>query len=232
MTTKKSTKKNVVPPVEQPAPVVPVETATGQISSVENPEAESEEEIGKQEPLVLVVTKNEKLAELISACIVQQFSTPIAMIIPDYDPEKSLVEKITDLIATYEHEEVILFDSILPVNRFTMVDIISIYAERIQNSHDYNYNAKTPVLLERSKIVELLEEKPDISDTEFLNAYFLKFHANVLPVVTDWRNDTFTLPIISENPSRKILMDYQPRKRWFYISDTSANAVLKLFSEE
>lgn len=255
MTTKKSTtKKTGVSPVERPTPT---ERVTGQ-PLIENPEEElpenptelapQERELETQElqgdnpepevnsdelynhlPIVLVVTKNEKLAELISTCIVKEFDTPVAMIIPDYDPEKSLVEKITDLIATFEHETVILFDSILPVNRFFMQDVGTIYAER--NKEGWNYNAKTPVVLERSKIVELLEEKTDISDAGFLNAYFRKFHADILPVVTDWRNDTFTLPIVSENPSIKTLFEYQPQKRWFYVSDTSANAVLKFFNE-
>lgn len=181
-------------------------------------------------PIVLVVTKNEQLAELISTCIIKEFDTPVAMIIPDYDPEKNMVEKLTDLISTFENETVILFDSIIPVNKLYMHDIGTIYAERTKEG--WNYNTKTPVLLERSKIVELLEEKPDISDADFLNEYFRKFYPGRLPTVVDWRNDTFTLPIVSDNPSFKILWDYVSRKRWFYVSDVSANAVLKFFHEE
>lgn len=255
MTTKKSTtKKTGVPPVERPAPT---ERVTGQ-PLIENPEEElpenptelalqkgeleiqelqgdnpktevNSDESYKHLPIVLVVTKNEKLAKVISDCIVQQFDITFAAIIPDYDPEKSLVEKITDMISSHENETVILFDSLVPVTPFSLQDVITIYAERTKEG--WNYNAKTPVALERSKIVGLLEENPDISDANFLNAYFRKFHADILPVVTDWRNDTFTLPIVSENPSIKTLFEYQPQKRWFYVSDTSANAVLKFFNE-
>lgn len=251
MTTKKSTKKNVVPPVERPAPdgymggetpdavnpeedipEDPSEPVPQEERPADNPDnaTSPEQTVNPQDaynhlPIVLVVTKNEKLAELISISIDNKFDSPVAAIIPDYDPEKSLVEKITDMISSHENETVILFDSLVPVTPFSLQDVITIYAERTKEG--WNYNAKTPVALERSKIVGLLEENPDISDANFLNAYFRKFHADILPIVTDWRNDTFTLPIVSENPPFKTLFEYQSKKRWFYVSDASVNAVLK-----
>lgn len=252
MTTKKSAKKEVSketdtkisPDNDQSADKSSVIENPGEETKLENPPdekttgeitpdtgASSEPvtepvEVLAQLPIVLVVTKSELLAEAISKNLIELFMHGMHAIIPNFDPGMSLVEKITDLIANYENEVVVVFDSLVPVNVFGMHDL-HIFAERAGD--DWNYNTKTPVVLEREKIVELLEEKPDIPDGAFLNAYFRKFYPDILPTVVDWRNDTFTLPIVSEKPSKATLKEYLSRKRWYYVSDASTNAVLEFF---
>lgn len=179
--------------------------------------------------IFLVVTKSEDLAILAAQAIKKYFTGVIGAIVPSFDDGLSLVEKVTDSISRWENEKIILMDGIVPVNRFTPGDVEAVYG--VRDHHGWNHNVHTPVLLERTKIVELLEESPDVSDQDFIQKYIGKFHEGMLPVITDWKTDTFTLPIVSENPSFETLRSYLPNKRWFYVSDKSEIAVLRFFNE-
>lgn len=257
MTTKKSTtKKTTGEAVEKVSPVVensteqssPAEQApqSGDVdpSTDDNPGEESpitEDQVNESpspiyetnneaiKPIVLVVTKSEKLAEVASRSIAHFFEADVRAIVVNFDPEMNLVEKLADCISTYENETVILFDSIVAVNKFFLQDVGAIYAERSRIGWDYN--AKTPVVLERSRIVDLLESIPDLSGKDFIQSYFETFHGDELPLVTDWRIDTFTLPVVSVNPSHKTLNDLLRFKRWVHVSEASVDAMLDFFSE-
>jgi len=243
MSTKKSNQKKetVSNPVEEKTAELIQETVdlNGDNSNVE-PDVEQlpDREPGKihgtisekvNRVIFLVITKNEDLAILASQAIKKYFTGEIEAIVPNFDDSLSLVDKVTDFISRFENEQFILMDGIVPVNRFTLGDVQAVYG--VRDRHGWNHNVHTPVLLERIKIVELLEEFPDISDQDFIQKYVRKFHGDLLPVITDWKTDTFTLPIVSENPSSETLRSYLPDKRWFYISDKSAIAMLKFFNE-
>ena len=181
-------------------------------------------------PIFLVVTKSEALSVLITKAILKHYTGEISAIVPYFDTEMTLVEKITDFISGSENEKIILMDGIMPVNMFTIGDIEAIYG--VRDRHGWNHNVHAPLLLERTKIVELLEENQNISDHDFIQKYTQKFRGELLPVITDWKTDSFTLPIVSENPSTETLKYYLPRKRWFYVSDKAAKVVLGFFNEE
>lgn len=179
-------------------------------------------------PIVLLIMSNEKLFSFAADRIVEHYDGELAAIPANLGfKDKTLVEKIVDFISTWENEEIILMNGIIPVNKFTRGDVEAVYA--ILSQGKFNYTVHTPVLLERSKIVELLEETPEIDDKDFVPAYIKKFHGDKLPLLMDWKTDTFTLPIVSLQPSHATLTNALSNKRWFWVSDKSMPAVIDFF---
>lgn len=229
MTTKKSAPKKEA--ISKPAEIIAEKELEIPESEVKVPEDEvNVPEVEKELPIVLLIMGNDELHRHAAAEIIEHFQSQIASIPTiKFNGEESLVEKIVDFITTWEYEEIILMDGIIPVNNFTRADVEAIYATRTPNG--WNYAVHAPVLLERSKIVELLEEMPEIADKDFVPAYINKFHADKLPIVMNWMDDTFTLPIVSENPSHKTLNSCLEYKRWFWVSEKSTPAVTKYFAD-
>src|SRR5690554_3550366 len=187
-------------------------------------------EVEKELPIVLLIMGNEELHKIAADKIVKHYKCELSAIPTsiNLNGEESLVEKIVNFISTLENEEIILMDGIIPVNNFTKADVEAIYATRTPNG--WNYAVHAPVLLKRSKIVELLEEMPEIADKDFVPAYINKFHADKLPIIMAWQDDTFTLPIISEKPVAKTLDKYAKTKRWFWVSKKASDEVTRYFS--
>ncbi|ULB35640.1 hypothetical protein [Proteiniphilum propionicum] len=225
MTTKKSAPKKEA--ISKPAEIIAEKEL--QISESEVKVLEDEEVNSK--PIVLLIMGNDKLHRLAADKIVKHYQGELSAIPTsiNLNGEESLVEKIVNFISTWENEEIILMDGIIPVNNFTRADVEAIYATL--SNGKWNYSVHAPVLLERSKIVELLEEMPEIEDKDFVPAYVNKFHADKLPIVMFWGEDTFTLPIVSENPSHKTLNSCLEYKRWFWVSEKSTHAVTKYFAD-
>lgn len=179
-------------------------------------------------PIVLLIMSNEELFSFAADRIVEHYDGELAAIPANLGfKDKTLVEKIVDFISTWENEEIILMNGIIPVNKFTRGDVEAVYA--ILSQGKFNYTAQTPILLHRSKIVELLEEMPEIADKDFIPAYIQKFHSDKLPILLFWKEDTFTLPIVSLQPSHTTLTEGLRNKRWFWVSDKSAPAVIQYF---
>lgn len=222
MSTKKSvTKKKAV---SKPAEI----NAEKKVEIPDNEVKVPEDEEVNSKPIVLLIMGNDKLHRLAADKIVKHYQGELSAIPTSINNGESLVEKIVNFISSWENEEIILMDGIIPVNNFTRADVEAIYAS-IANGN-WNYSVHAPVLLERSKIVELLEEMPEISDKDFVPAYVKKFHADKLPVIMAWQDDTFTLPIISEKPVAKTLDKYAKTKRWFWVSKKASDEVTRYFS--
>lgn len=188
-------------------------------------------EVEKELPIVLLIMGNEELHKIAADKIVKHYQGELFAIPANISliNEESLVEKIVNFISTWENEEIILMDGIIPVNNFTRADVEAKYATL--SNGKWNPSVHAPVLLERSKIVELIENTPEIADKDFIPAYITRFHADKLPIIMFWGEDTFTLPIVSENPSHKTLNSCLEYKRWFWVSEKSTPAVTKYFAE-
>ena len=232
MTTKKSTpKKKAATKTAEIITEKKIEIPESEVKVTVTKNEVNVSEVEKELPIVLLIMSNEELHRLAADKIVKHYKCELSAIPTsiNLNGEESLVEKIVNFISTLENEEIILMDGIIPVNNFTKADVEAIYATRTPNG--WNYAVHTPVLLKRSKIVELLEEKPEIADKDFVPAYINKFHADKLPIVMNWMDDTFTLPIVSENPSHKTLNSCLEYKRWFWVSEKSTHAVTKYFAD-
>ena len=204
-------------------------------------------EYKKHLPIIMLVAHNSKFAEVASKNFVENFNEDIEALVVRYPSEdKSVFDLLLELIADYGTEKIILLDNIISVSPFTMADLevlkaqprVSLNDKTIRVLKDSNlpvtdFRTKTPVVLERSKIVQLIEENQsvDFNEVDFLSVYFNRFFSQFKPILTDWQNDSFTLPVVSEKPSHDVLKAQLQRKRWFAVSAKSLDAVLDFFNE-
>lgn len=77
-----------------------------------------------------------------------------------------------------------------------------------------NFDTHTPVLMDKEEIVSLLESYPEIASGEylFLSIYFALKDEWYHPQWLNWQNDSWLLPLVSQNPDKDIFSKYMNQK--------------------
>lgn len=96
-----------------------------------------------------------------------------------------------------------------------------------------NYGTHTPVLFEKSKLVEMLERFPEAeSGVLFSSLYFNSQAFPAYPVVLDWKTDQFLLPVISQKPDEQKAKELLQRKVFLNNTVSGYSAWLEKFLEQ
>lgn len=96
-----------------------------------------------------------------------------------------------------------------------------------------NYGTHTPVLLEKSKLMEMLERFPEAeSGVLFSSLYFNSQAFPAHPVVLNWKTDQFLLPVISQNPDEQKAKELLRRKVFLNNTVSGHSAWLEKFLEQ
>lgn len=96
-----------------------------------------------------------------------------------------------------------------------------------------NYGTHTPVLFEKSKLVEMLERFPEAeSGVLFSSLYFNSQAFPAYPVVLDWETDQFLLPVISQKPDEQKAKELLQRKVFLNNTVSGYSAWLEKFLEQ
>lgn len=96
-----------------------------------------------------------------------------------------------------------------------------------------NYGTHTPVLFEKSKLVEMLERFPEAeSGVLFSSLYFNSQAFPAHPVVLNWKTDQFLLPVISQNPDEQKAKELLRRKVFLNNTVSGHSAWLEKFLEQ
>lgn len=96
-----------------------------------------------------------------------------------------------------------------------------------------NYGTHTPVLFEKSKLMEMLERFPEAeSGVLFSSLYFNSQAFPVHPVVLNWKTDQFLLPVISQNPDEQKAKELLRRKVFLNNTVSGHSAWLEKFLEQ
>lgn len=96
-----------------------------------------------------------------------------------------------------------------------------------------NYGTHTPVLFEKSKLVEMLERFPEAeSGVLFSSLYFNSQAFPAYPVVLDWKTDQFLLPVISQKPDEQKAKELLQKKVFLNNTVSGHSAWLEKFLEQ
>lgn len=96
-----------------------------------------------------------------------------------------------------------------------------------------NYGTHTPVLFEKSKLMEMLERFPEAeSGVLFSSLYFNSQAFPAHPVVLNWKTDQFLLPVISQNPDEQKAKELLRRKVFLNNTVSGHSAWLEKFLEQ
>ena len=96
-----------------------------------------------------------------------------------------------------------------------------------------NYGTHTPVLYEKSKLMEMLERFPEAESGVLLSSLFINSQAfPALPVVLNWKTDQFLLPVISQNPDEQKAKELLRRKVFLNNTVSGHSAWLEKFLEQ
>lgn len=96
-----------------------------------------------------------------------------------------------------------------------------------------NYGTHTPVLFEKSKLMEMLERFPEAeSGVLFSSLYFNSQAFPAHPVVLNWKTDQFLLPVISQNPDEQKAKELLRRKVFLNNTVSGYSAWLEKFLEQ
>lgn len=96
-----------------------------------------------------------------------------------------------------------------------------------------NYGTHTPVLFEKSKLMEMLERFPEAeSGVLFSSLYFNSQAFPTHPVVLNWKTDQFLLPVISQNPDEQKAKELLRRKVFLNNTVSGHSAWLEKFLEQ
>lgn len=96
-----------------------------------------------------------------------------------------------------------------------------------------NYGTHTPVLFEKSKLMEMLEHFPEAeSGVLFSSLYFNSQAFPAHPVVLNWKTDQFLLPVISQNPDEQKAKELLRRKVFLNNTVSGHSAWLEKFLEQ
>lgn len=96
-----------------------------------------------------------------------------------------------------------------------------------------NYGTHTPVLFEKTKLVEMLDRFPEAeSGVLFSSLYFNSQAFPAHPVVLDWKTDQFLLPVISQKPDEQKAKELLQRKVFLNNTVSGYSSWLEKFLEQ
>ncbi|KAA6342249.1 hypothetical protein EZS27_009979 [termite gut metagenome] len=159
----------------------------------------------------------------------EEVPTVIAHVCTSDNPQVDLMEKLKIAIAAPEVADrfILAADDIFLVSPVTLADIetlkiskwvteksyTGVKAENYKRTSDLLrinlypcYETHLPVVFEKEKWIELLEAYPQLSEGGyfFTSVYFRHFFLDFVPVILDWNEDIYLLPVISARPDENV----------------------------
>lgn len=109
-----------------------------------------------------------------------------------------------------------------------MEKTIALLAE--QGLPPVNYGTHTPLFFDKAKLQEMFEKFPEAlkGDCLFESLYYI----GQFPIILDWLNDNWLLPIISSNPDPKQLQSFSEKKFFLNNNPRSYSPTLEKFLYE
>ena len=94
----------------------------------------------------------------------------------------------------------------------------------LKESFDYNdriedYATSTPLYAYKTPLIEVLNAMKPASITieDIATIYCNLLYKDVKPLYLNWRNDQWVLPVVTEKPSKSVVMEYAKRKKFLYM---------------
>jgi hypothetical protein len=165
--------------------------------------------------------------------------THIAHVRTSDNPQTDLMEKLKIAIAVPEVADRFIFaaDDIYLVSPITLVDIQTLKISGMVNEKSYTgvkaenykrtadllrissypcYEARLPVVFEKEKWIELLEAYPQLNEGGyfFTSVYFRHFFPDFVPVVLNWNEDIYLLPVLSARPDEMAFRKFIHQKKF------------------
>lgn len=144
-------------------------------------------------------------------------------------------EMINGALSSEWNRVVLMTDRIFILNPVTFADIAinkalperpdkNNNAVRILKALDFDgriedYCTQTPLYAFRSQLQEVLIAMTGtkIPTTDIATVYCNLMYRDVKPLYLNWRNDPWIIPIVTEKPSKSVVMDYVKRKKFLYM---------------
>lgn len=153
------------------------------------------------------------------------------------DNATNMFDTISGALKQIESERVVLMtDHNFILNPVSLADIAinkanpeppkdkSIAVKFLKEVYDYNgriedYATSAPLYAYKTPLISILEamEKKDIIVEDIATVYCNLMYRDVKPLYLNWRNDPWILPVVTEKPSKSVVMDYVKRKKFLYM---------------
>lgn len=145
------------------------------------------------------------------------------------------VELVNGALSSEWNRVVLMTDKTFILNPVTFADIAinkalperpdkNNNAVRILKALDYDgriedYNTHTPLYTFKSQLEQVLFAMAGtkIPTTDIATVYCNLMYRDVKPLYLNWRNDPWILPVVTEKPSKSVVMDYVKRKKFLYM---------------
>lgn len=119
---------------------------------------------------------------------------------------------------SYAHVELPKVIGLLQPEKFK-----GLYAENMRRTkellekhhlHILNYGTHTPMLLDKGQLIAMFERFPELEDDGYLftSVYYNSLPWPVQPIYLNWPTDQVLLPVVSQKPDEKRVLDLLSRK--------------------